>query len=194
MSPGLSVLAGPATKGEETLLMQSDLITRAAGMTNEQVAKSLDFDRESYNLVRQREGSRDPGKQARGSGQGERSGARHAFCVSPAADSLDKLAVVSLFPRLRSRARASKDEVPRLRLERRERSAGAAERKFAAAPKGARRPAATRIFRSSNWPSLNHQFQHCYMGLPAESRAIEETFAPEALTTISSWILKHSSP
>ena len=30
-------------------------------------------------------------------------------------------------------------------------------------------------------PGLNHQFQHCYMGLPAESRAIEETFAPDAL-------------
>ena len=44
--------AGPATKGEETLLIQSDLITRAAGMTNDQVAKSLDFDRQSYNLVR----------------------------------------------------------------------------------------------------------------------------------------------
>ena len=41
-------------------------------------------------------------------------------------------------------------------------------------------------------PGLNHQFQHCYLGLPAESRAIEETFAPDALTTISAWILKHA--
>src|ERR1700722_1903204 len=48
----MPLLAGPATKGEETLLIQSDLITRAAGMTNDQVAKSLDFDRQSYNLVR----------------------------------------------------------------------------------------------------------------------------------------------
>ena len=35
----IALLAGPATKGEETLLIQSDLITRAAGMTNEQVAQ-----------------------------------------------------------------------------------------------------------------------------------------------------------
>ena len=48
-------------------------------------------------------------------------------------------------------------------------------------------------FEVSELPGLNHLFQHCYMGLPAESRAIEETFAPDALTTISAWILKHSA-
>jgi fermentation-respiration switch protein FrsA (DUF1100 family) len=42
-------------------------------------------------------------------------------------------------------------------------------------------------------PGLNHQFQHCYMGLPSESRAIEETFAPDAMTAISDWIMKHSA-
>ena len=42
-------------------------------------------------------------------------------------------------------------------------------------------------------PGLNHLFQHCQTGLPAESRAIEETFAPEALTAISTWVLKHTA-
>jgi fermentation-respiration switch protein FrsA (DUF1100 family) len=42
-------------------------------------------------------------------------------------------------------------------------------------------------------PGLNHLFQHCYLGVPAESRAIEETFAPQALTAIANWILKHTS-
>jgi len=42
-------------------------------------------------------------------------------------------------------------------------------------------------------PGLNHEFQHCYMGLPAVSRAIEETIAPQALTVISAWIAKHSA-
>jgi uncharacterized protein len=41
-------------------------------------------------------------------------------------------------------------------------------------------------------PGLNHLFQHCVTGLPTESRAIEETFAPEALQAISEWIAKHT--
>lgn len=36
---------------------------------------------------------------------------------------------------------------------------------------------------------LNHLFQHCKTGLPAEYNAIEETFSPEALKIIDEWIL-----
>jgi len=35
---------------------------------------------------------------------------------------------------------------------------------------------------------LNHLFQHCKTGLPAEYGEIEETFSPEALKLISDWI------
>jgi hypothetical protein len=49
-------------------------------------------------------------------------------------------------------------------------------------------------FQVTELPGLNHLFQHCQTGLPAESRAIEETFAPEALTALSTWILKHTTP
>jgi alpha/beta superfamily hydrolase len=36
---------------------------------------------------------------------------------------------------------------------------------------------------------LNHLFQHCKTGLPAEYSQIEETFSPGALKIISDWIL-----
>lgn len=38
-------------------------------------------------------------------------------------------------------------------------------------------------------PDLNHLFQHCKTGLPAEYSSIEETFSPEALKIITNWIL-----
>jgi alpha-beta hydrolase superfamily lysophospholipase len=38
-------------------------------------------------------------------------------------------------------------------------------------------------------PGLNHLFQHCTTGLPAEYGTIEETFSPEVLKIISDWIL-----
>jgi len=38
-------------------------------------------------------------------------------------------------------------------------------------------------------PGLNHLFQHCKTGLPAEYSTIEETFSSDALKIISDWIL-----
>ncbi len=38
-------------------------------------------------------------------------------------------------------------------------------------------------------PGLNHLFQHCDTGLPAEYGRIEETFAPEAMDIIAGWIV-----
>lgn len=39
-------------------------------------------------------------------------------------------------------------------------------------------------------PNLNHLFQNCETGSPAEYARIEETFSPDALKEISDWILK----
>ncbi len=40
-------------------------------------------------------------------------------------------------------------------------------------------------------PGLNHLFQECESGLPAEYGQLEQTFSPLALTAISTWILNH---
>ena len=40
-------------------------------------------------------------------------------------------------------------------------------------------------------PGLNHLFQECQTGLPAEYSTIEQTFSPEALDVITNWILQH---
>ena len=41
-------------------------------------------------------------------------------------------------------------------------------------------------------PGLNHLFQTCTTGAPTEYAAIEETIAPAALDTITTWIVAHS--
>jgi hypothetical protein len=41
-------------------------------------------------------------------------------------------------------------------------------------------------------PNLNHLFQSCKTGAPAEYGRIEETFAPAALETIGDWLVKHT--
>ena len=187
----IAILAGPATKGEETLLLQSDLITRAAGMTTEQVAKSLDFDRESYNLVRH--------EKDRVALESELQDLVKVSGLGPAAPSafLQRQIHWTSSPWFRyfldydPALALQNTKCPVLVL--------SGERDLQVPPKEnlplARKALETggnKDFQVIELPGLNHQFQHCYLGLPAESRAIEETFAPEALSTISTWILKHS--
>ena len=38
------------------------------------------------------------------------------------------------------------------------------------------------------YPGLNHLFQHCTTGLPAEYGSIEETISPEVLADLAAWM------
>lgn len=48
-------------------------------------------------------------------------------------------------------------------------------------------------FQTTEMPGLNHLFQHSATGSPSEYGTIEETFSPEALELMTTWISKHSS-
>ena len=186
------VLAGPATRGAETLLLQSDLIARAAGMTDEQVAKSLDFDRQAYSLVRQEkdrtvlENKLDDLVKVSGLGPAmppavlERqihwtsSPWFHYFLDYDPATALQKTKCPVLALNAEKDLQVPpKENVPLM--------------------KKALEDGGNKDFQIVELPGLNHLFQHCQACLPAESRAIKETFAPEALTAISGWILKHTA-
>lgn len=187
------MLAGPATKGAETLILQSDLIARAAGMTDEQVAKSLDFDRQAYMLVRQ---EKDRG------------------VLENKLDDLVKVSELgpAMAPAVLQRQIhwtsspwfhyfLDYDPAPALQDTKCPVLALSGEKDLQVPPKEnlpllrkALEDGGNKDFQIVELPGLNHLFQHCYMGLPAESRAIEETFAPEALSAISSWVLKHTAP
>lgn len=186
------LLAGPATKGAETLLLQSDLIARAAGMTDEQVAESLDFDRQAYMLVRQEKDR------------------------TVLENKLEDLVKVSgLGPAMPSAVLERQihwtsspwfhyfldyDPVPTLQRTKCPVLALSGEKDLQVPPKEnlpllkkALEDGGNEDFQVIELAGLNHLFQHCYMGLPAESRAIEETFAPQALSAISTWVLKHAA-
>jgi len=185
------LLAGSATKGEETLLLQSDLITRAAGMSDEQVAKSLEFDRQSYLLVRQ-EGDR----AARESKLGELIKVSGLGPAMPPAFLQRQIHWISS-PWFRYFL--DYDPVPALQKTKCPVLALSGEKDLRVPPKEnlplikkALEEGENKDVQVRELPGLNHLFQHCVTGLPTESRAIEETFAPEALQAISDWIAKHT--
>jgi uncharacterized protein len=187
------MLAGPATSGEQTMLLQSDLITRASGMSDEQVAKSLEFDKQSYLLVRQ-----EKDRATLENKLGELVKASDFGSAMPPAFLQRQIHWTSspwfrYFLDYEPAPALEKTKCPVLAL--------SGEKDLQVPPKE-NFPIIQKLLEESGnkdvevveLPGLNHLFQHCQTGLPAESRAIEETFAPEALAAISSWVLKHTSP
>jgi len=187
------MLAGPATSGEQTMLLQSDLITRAGGMTDEQVAKSLEFDKQSYLLVRQEK---------------DRSSLENKLGeLVKASDLGPEMAPAFLQRQIHwtsspwFRYFLDYDPVPALQKTKCPVLALSGEKDLQVPPKEnlplikkALGDGGNKDFEAVDLPGLNHLFQHCQTGLPTEARAIEETFAPEALAAISAWVLKHTAP
>ena len=187
------MLAGPATDGEQTLRLQSDLITRAAGASDEQVAKSLEFDRQSYLLVRQ-----EKDRTTLENKLGELVKVSDLGAAVPPAFLQRQIHWISspwfrYFLDYDPAPALQKTKCPVLAL--------SGEKDLQVPPKEnlplikkALEDGGNTDFQVSELPGLNHLFQHCQTGLPAESRPIEETFAPEALTAVSTWVLKHTTP
>jgi fermentation-respiration switch protein FrsA (DUF1100 family) len=173
--------------------LQSGLITRAAGMDDDQVAKSLEFDRQSYLLVRQ---ERD--RAALESKLGELVKVSGLGPTMPPAFLQRQIHLTSspwfrYFLDYDPAPALRKTKCPVLALSG-EKDLQVPSKENLPLIKKLLEEAGNTDFQIVELPGLNHLFQHCDTGLPAESRAIEETFAPEALKTISAWVLKHTAP
>jgi len=186
------LLAAPATKGEDTLLNQSELIGRAGGLTDEQLEASLDFDQAAYDLVRTEKDVAVLNDKL--NGLVKASGL--AAAMTPAV----------LEPQLRMmespwfRFLLDYDPLPNLKALQVPVLAlyGQKDLQVPAKPnlallKQALQDAGNKDVDVRELPELNHLFQHAYSGTPTEYAAIEETFAPEALQIISDWLLRHNS-
>jgi uncharacterized protein len=186
--PWIILLAAPATKGEDTLLNQSELIARAGGLGEAEVGSSLDFDKQAYSLVR---AEKDPeGLIAKLQALVKQSG-------------LDaQLPAAALEPQLRMmtspwfRYFLDYDPIPNLRNVKCPVLALYGEKDLQV-PLKINLPLLRKAFADSGnsqadvrqLPELNHLFQHAFSGSPAEYPAIEETFSPEALDLIADWLL-----
>ena len=191
--PWLVLLAAPATKGQDTLLNQSELIGRAGGLSDAQLVASLTFDKAAYDLVREEP---NPGiLTGKLNDLVKESGLTSA--IPPAA----------LEPQLRMMSspwfRFFLDYDPIPNLEKTKCPVLALYgQKDLQVPAKTNLPLLQKALREAGnqdadirqLAELNHLFQHAYSGSPAEYAAIEETFAPEALEIISGWLSQRISP
>ena len=188
----LVLLATPAMTGEKTLLRQSELIARAGGLPEEQIARSLEFDRKAYATVREEknvaalEKKLDALVQQSGLGEAMPPAALQAqirFMTSPwfrqfldydPEPSLEKLQCpVLALSGDRDLQVDSTENVPLLR-----KASEASENKD---------------FTVVEVSGVNHLFQTAPSGAPALYGAIEETMAPQVLTAVTSWVARHTS-
>ena len=187
------LLAAPGLKGEDVMLLQSELILKAAGFDDDRIANARNFNRESYDLARK---EKDP-----------------QALEAKLTDLIDSTGMSTTLPptTLKPQARMMTspwfrffldyDPVPPLEKTHCPVLALNGDKDLQMAPKEnlaqiqkALQEGGNNDFQAKELPGLNHLFQHAPTGSPTEYGGIEETFAPEALNTICEWILKHSAP
>lgn len=188
----LVLLATPATTGEKTLLRQSELVARTGGLPEEQITRSLEFDRKAYAAVRE---ENDPAAlEKRLTALVEQSGLGSA--MPPAAVQAQIRTMSSPWFRqfldYDPEPSLEKIKCPVLALNGdRDLQVDSAEnvpllRKFLVA-------GGNKDFIVVEVEGVNHLLQTAQSGSPALYGAIEETMAQEVLTAIGNWVAKHTT-
>jgi uncharacterized protein len=187
------LLAAPATKGQDTLLNQSQLIAQAAGLSSAQILASLNFDRNAYDIVREEKNPALLTEKLK------------EFVKSSGLDGMMPPAVLETQLRMLTspwfRFFLDYDPVPSLKATKCPVLALYGQKDLQVPPKENLPLLQKALLAGDNnqadirqLPDLNHLFQHAYTGSPAEYGAIEETFSPEALHIISDWLQPRLAP
>jgi uncharacterized protein len=187
------LLAGPGLKGEDVLLLQSELILRAAGVNDGEVARTLAFNKQTYALVR---GEKDPAVLEAKLNELVETTSTGAALPPAAVQAQVRMLVSPWF-----RFYLDYDPVPAMQETACPVLALNGEKDLQVPPKEnlakiekALQEGGNKDFQTTELPGLNHLFQHSPTGSPTEYGGIQETMAPEALNVVSAWVLKHSAP
>ena len=187
------LLAGPGLKGEDTLLLQSELLLKTAGVDDDQIARTREFNKQTYSLVRQ---EKEPAALEAKLSDLIQSSTMGAMLPPAALESQLRLVVSPWF-----RFYLDYDPVPALQKTRCPVLALTGEKDLQIPAKEnfpkiqkALEDAGNQDFQTRELPGLNHLFQHCPTGSINEYGTIQETIAPEALAAVSDWVLKHTAP
>src|SRR6266403_2249637 len=187
------LLAGPSLKGEDTLLLQSELILKTAGVNDGEVARTLAFNKRTYALVRE---EKDPTALEAKLNELVRNTTTGAALPPAAVQSQVRMMVSPWF-----RFYLDYDPLPALQKTACPVLALNGEKDLQIAPKEnlakiqkALQDGGNKDIQTTELPGLNHLFQHGPTGAPTEYGGIEETMAPLALNAVSDWVLKHTAP
>ena len=190
------LLAAPGITGEQIILLQSELIARAEGLSEEQIARNLDAQRAIFELVKGTDNPasvRDEVRQVlvdflEAMTEEQRRAAGFAEAAIPAQLAQVTSRWVHFFLTYDPAPALERVSVPVLAI------SGEKDLQVPPGPNlkaidDALRRGGNPDFETIELAGLNHLLQTAGSGSPSEYSRIEETMAPVALTTISDWIL-----
>ena len=189
------LLAGPGIPGDELLMLQSRLIGKATGLTDEQLNRGSVMNRNIYTLVRD---EKDPDQLAVKLTKYLKENI-HILKENPGYSGMDENVLAGMLVKQMTqpwmRFFIAHDPAPVLERVKCPVLALNGEKDLQVPPQenlSAIQAAAERGGNSrvtvKELKGLNHLFQECTTGSPAEYQMIEQTFSPEALSEISGWI------
>jgi hypothetical protein len=189
------LLAGPGIRGSQLLLMQQELIGRASGIPESELQKSKEINRTAFNLVlkttntetlrieltdyltKESKKSHDPSK-AGDKNDSDMIKTQVDQITSPWMLYFLRYDPAPVLEKVKCRVLAlngAKDlQVP--------------PKEDLSAIKASLLKGGNKKVTTIEFPDLNHLFQECKTGLPAEYAQIEQTFSPTALEEITKWI------
>lgn len=197
------MLAGPGLPGRDILIMQGELIARASGVPEDLIASNEETQKKLFDII-----AAEPDPKA--AAPKLLAALKETVAALPAEvraqaeaqtsdEALQAQVAQANSPWMRffinydPRPTLEKVKVPVLALD--------GEKDLQVPPKEDLAEIEAALRRGGNpdvttklLPGLNHLFQHATTGAPAEYAQIEETFSPEAMELVSSWILERFGP
>ncbi|MBU1036114.1 alpha/beta fold hydrolase [bacterium] len=193
------LMAGTGLTGEEILYLQSDLISKAMGVNEEEIAKSRQFNEKIFSVIKEEEDNEIAKERLRQMVM--------AYLAELSEEEKNRIGVSeeSLKAQLQnllspwSRFFLTYDPKPTLSKVKCPILAINGEKDFQVPPKEnlsaieeALKAGDNKNFTIKELPDLNHLFQTAQTGLPSEYAKIEETISPNALKLIGDWILEQT--
>ncbi len=193
----LVLLAAPGLRGEQIVLLQSELIAKSMGEFPEGIKRSLQLTRRLFQIVKRQKddeaAQREIQQAVAAFAESLNEEERKELEQSATPKQLQQLTTpwFRFFLTYDPRFTLHKVRCPVLALY--------GEKDLQVPPKenapavyeslkaGGNKQVTVKVF-----TGLNHLFQHCQTGSPVEYARIEETFAPEVLKTIGDWILQQA--
>jgi pimeloyl-ACP methyl ester carboxylesterase len=186
------LLAGTGVPGDEIMIRQMELVSRASGMEDEQLSRVISAQREVLDLVKEEATEGEVATKVRGLVQAQMGAELTVEQLDGAAAAQARIVTspwFSFFLGYDPRHLLEETRIPVLAL------GGELDLQVDPAQnlpeiREALSKAGNPDYTVLELPGLNHLFQAAESGSPDEYYSIEETFSPVALDTISNWILE----
>jgi len=190
------MLAGPGLRGDLTLLQQHELLGRASGMAEDKIARGRQLNTKIYGIiVNAKEAVTLPEMTDLMTSQ--KSELSEFMPGGMSADDFIKMSAMQMtspwmqyFLRYDPAPALERVKCPVLAVNGSKDLQIAAKENLAAISAALKR-GGNRKATVKEYPGLNHLFQECATGLPSEYGVIEQTFSPDVLKDIATWLLNN---